>query len=265
MAKVYLCPKCGAGLAPGFAYCRLCGRKVDADVAAALAASVGSGAVASPGRPAAGPAVSGGADNPFLTIWLHPRDTIRAIVATDPKRFVQSIVMLGGIFEALDRMASRNAGDLLSFPVILLIALIVGPLSGVLGLYLSAALLRFSGRWIGGTATPEAIRAAAAWGSVPLLAGNLLWLPALAIGGHDIFTAEMANTSGVAALALLGIWLVQIVAAVWSIFTGLHCLGEVQGFSAWKALGNAVLAGLVILVPVLVLAAIVLIPVFLVS
>ena len=88
-------------------------------------------------------------------------------------------------------------------------------------------------------------------------------VPALAIGGHDIFTAEMANTSGVAALALLGIWLVQIVAAVWSIFTGLHCLGEVQGFSAWKALGNAVLAGLVILVPVLLLAAIVLIPVFL--
>lgn len=261
MARAFLCPKCGAGLAPGFAHCRLCGRKVDEDVAAALAASVGA-------RPAAGsarPAATGGTDHPFLTIWLSPRDTIRTIVATDPRRFVQSIVMLGGIFEALDRMVSRNAGDLLSFPVILLIALMVGPLSGVLGLYISAALLRWTGKWMGGSATSEAIRAAAAWGSVPLLAGNLLWLPALAIGGHDIFTAEMANTSGPAALGLLAIWLVQMVAAVWSIFTGLHCLGEVQGFSAWKALGNVLLAGLVILVPIVLLAAIVLIPAFLVG
>ncbi len=261
MGKVHFCPKCGASLMPGFARCRLCGRLVDADVAVALTGAAGSGAVAGSLRPAA----AGATGSPFLSIWLHPRDTIRRIVATDPRRYVLTIVMLAGIFGALDRLSARNAGDLLSFQTILLLAVIIGPLGGIIGLYVSAALLRWTGRWIGGTATPEALRAAIAWGGLPLLAGNLLWLPALAIGGQDIFTAEMANTSGSAALVLLAIWLVQMVGAVWALFTGLHCLGEVQGFSAWKALGNAVLAGLVILVPLLLLVVIVLIPAFLMS
>ena len=65
-------------------------------------------------------------------------------------------------------------------------------------------------------------------------------------------------------VVLLAIWVVQMVGAIWAIFTGLHCLGEVQGFSAWKALWNAVLPGLVILGPLLLLvAAAVLIPMFL--
>jgi hypothetical protein len=50
-------------------------------------------------------------------------------------------------------------------------------------------------------------------------------------------------------------------AAIWSFFTVLHCLAEAQGFSAWRAFGNTLLAGAVILLPLLLLIAVaVLIP-----
>ena len=46
----------------------------------------------------------------------------------------------------------------------------------------------------------------------------------------------------------------RIVCGIWAFVAGLKCLGEVQGFSAWKALGNGLLAGLVIAAPFIVLA-----------
>ena len=68
------------------------------------------------------------------------------------------IAAVGGISQALNRLAERNAADKISFPVILLMACALGPLGGILGLYVGAALVRVTGRWIGGT--PAARRSA---------------------------------------------------------------------------------------------------------
>jgi hypothetical protein len=44
--------------------------------------------------------------------------------------------------------------------------------------------------------------------------------------------------------------IVNVVVGVWGGIVFLKCLGKVQQFSAWRALGNSVLATLVVLVPV---------------
>ena len=41
---------------------------------------------------------------------------------------------------------------------------------------------------------------------------------------------------------------------MWAFVVFLKCLGQVQGFSAWKALGNTLLVVPVILLPILLLA-----------
>ena len=52
------------------------------------------------------------------------------------------------------------------------------------------------------------------------------------------------------ALALL---IVQVGTAIWAFITGLHCLGEAQGFSAWRAFGNILLAAAIVMVPIVLL------------
>jgi hypothetical protein len=237
MPQMRFCSKCGASLPEGADHCPLCRTPVPAAPLAASAAAA---------RPDG---------RPWLTIWLHPRVTIRAILAHDATYLVLPIVALTGVSQALNRLADRNAGDRLSFTVILLLAFVAGPLGGILGLYLGAALVRLAGRWLGGNASAEQIRASLAWGSVPALWGGLLWIPAIALTGSALFSADMAQTVGHRVVrTVAALLIVQAGMTIWSFFTGLHCLGETQGFSAWRALGNLVLAGAILIVPVFLIA-----------
>ena len=196
--------------------------------------------------------------NPWFSMWLHPRRTIRRIVETNPDRLVLLLAAVGGIVEALINASSDSKGENMSLQAILLTSLIGGPLMGVIGLWLGGALLRWTGGWIGGQADSRRIRATLAWANVPLVWSLLLWIPALLLFGAELFAAATpildASTmlSGLYMVFSFGIGIVSI----WAFVVFLHALGEVQGFSAWKALGNSILAGLVVLVPLLAIVGI---------
>ncbi len=96
--------------------------------------------------------------NPFLTIWTRPRTTIRGIVDTDSSFHVTSLAAVGGILNVLDRAAQRSAGDQLPFFAILGIAIVLGPMLGVVGLMVGGWILGWTGRWLGGHARPEEMR-----------------------------------------------------------------------------------------------------------
>jgi hypothetical protein len=191
--------------------------------------------------------------SPWVSMWLNPRRTIRQIVDTDPDRKVLLLAAIAGIGKVLDKASTKSTGDHLSLVAILLLAVIVGPLGGVISLYIGGALLRWTGSWIGGRAEARDIRAAIAWASVLAIWSMLLWVPELSLFGKEMFTTETPNIDASTALTIL-FWAfaaIEIILGVWMIMVFLKCLGEVQGFSAWKALGNCVLVGLVFLVPIL--------------
>jgi hypothetical protein len=238
MAQVRFCSKCGASLLGGEDRCRLCRSPLEAMTF-----------VPEPKKAAQFDA------SPFVAVWLRPRDTVRSIVNSDPTYLVIPLAAVGGIVQTLDRAMGKNAGDVISLPILLLMVLIAGPIGGVLGLQIGAALLHFTGKWLGGSATRAEIRAAVAWGGVPALWGGLLWIPIIALAGGAAFTSDMGvdDVNGAALLLSGAMLLVQAGTAIWSIFTGLHALAEVQGFSAWKSVGNGVLAGLVVIVPIVVI------------
>ena len=196
--------------------------------------------------------------NPWFSMWLHPRRTIRRIVETNPDRLVLLLAAVGGIVEALINASSDSKGENMSLQAILLTSLIGGPLMGVIGLWLGGALLRWTGGWIGGQADSRRIRATLAWANVPLVWSLLLWIPALLLFGAELFATATpiidASTmlSGLYMVFSFGIGTVSI----WAFEVFLHALGEVQGFSAGKALGNSILAGLVVLVPLLAIVGI---------
>jgi len=79
--------------------------------------------------------------------------------------------------------------------------------------------------------------------SAPTVMGAVGMLVALLVAGHDLFSTVqpwLARNPTLMMIAGVGL-VVQGVTAMWSFFTGLKCVAEVQEFSAWKALGNYVL------------------------
>jgi succinate dehydrogenase/fumarate reductase cytochrome b subunit len=142
-----------------------------------------------------------------------------------------------GVADMLHRVSGR-------VPTALFWAVVLGVVLGMLLLYMKGALLRWTGRWLGGKASGEQVRAALAWSGVPVIFSLLLWLPALALFGEELFATEMPRLYQSPRLigAFAGLALLHLVVDVWSFLIYLHCLGQVQQFSATKALLNTALS-----------------------
>ncbi len=191
--------------------------------------------------------------SPWFTMWTQPRQTIRHIVNTDPYYHVKLLAAIAGIGHALNRASNRSAGDDLPLIAILLLAVVVGSIGGIISLHISGALLKWTGGWIGGNAQKHEIRAAIAWSSVIAIWLMILWIPQLLLFGKEMFTTETPRMDSSTFLTILfwSLALIEMVFGIWAFIVYLKSLGEVQGFSAWKAFGNVLLAGFVIIVPIL--------------
>ena len=193
---------------------------------------------------------------PWKTIWLHPRDTVRRIVADDPSYGVVLLACLSGVSSVLDRASFRNLGDQVPLATILILACTLGPLIGLLSLWAASHLVRWTGNWLGGSASRTHIKTAMAWALVPVVFALLLLVPELILFREEVFTSGTPSIDSNLAPAL-ALFLLEIVLGVWSLVLACHTVAEVQGFrSAWRGLGNILLPGVVVLVLILVLFAI---------
>lgn len=170
--------------------------------------------------------------SPWVSIWTQPRATIQAIVDTDPTHKVLLLAALSGIAGAIspDSEIDYNL-------INILLASAFGAVFGIIGLYMGSVLLCWTGRWISGQGTRETIRCALAWSSIPNIFAIVLWLPAMLF-------LDGLNSGDVSLPQLL-----VIIFQLWSFVLSLKCLGQVQGFSAWRALWNLLLPSLVIFLP----------------
>jgi len=191
--------------------------------------------------------------SPWLSIWTSPRATVRRIVDTAPTKNVLLLAAISGVGRALDRASSQNAGDALPMAAILGIAVVFGPIGGIVSLHIGGALLRWTGGWLGGQGTAEQVRAAIAWSLVPTILGSLLWLPELALLGEEMFTeaTPVMDANPILADLLLGMIGIEVALAIWSVAILILALGEVHRFSGWRALASMVLAFLVVFIPIL--------------
>jgi hypothetical protein len=170
--------------------------------------------------------------------------------------------MLAGISAALTMASAQSLGNSFSLTTILVICLVLGPVLGIISLYIMGELLRGAGSWLDGRGTSREVRAAIAWASVPNIFTLPLWIPKLLIFGEELFMVpivERMDTSSPLGIASIGFTIVEIAVGIWSWFVWLKSLGEVHRFSAWKALGAYLLTGLIFLLPLLCILVLVLV------
>jgi hypothetical protein len=196
-------------------------------------------------------------ENPWLKIWVRPRETIRNYLSSEhPERGMIWLAVLSGYLNGLDNASSREMGDKVgSMSQIFLGYALGGVLGSLIFLYLGAWVLKVTGRWIGGEGTTPEIRTAIARGFfMPAIVVGLLWIPELLLFGSEMFTRDTPRIDASPTLTLFYyvILAIEFAALVWLTVVGLKSLGEAHRFSAWKALFN-------VLIPVLILLAVVLV------
>jgi signal peptidase I len=122
-----------------------------------------------------------------------------------------------------------------------------GAIFGIVGLYVYGLFFRWSGRWLGGDASPVQVRAVLAWGSAPAVIGLAVCLIALA-------WLRLSGGAGAHAPRALIVALEAVTVGVglWSIVLTLLMLGRAQGFGFGRTIANGVL-GCLLALPVLAL------------
>lgn len=182
--------------------------------------------------------------NPWLTMWVRPKATIRAIVDRNPCYGLWALSWFYGFVMLLQTAQNMSLGNSLSMVAIIILALVFAAPLGWLSFFVMGWILTWCGSWIGGKAKFPQVRAALAWSNVTSIVNVVLWaLMLIGFGSmmfHGSFPSEIVITPEEKILAVV-VFTVQSVVAIWSIVLLLKSLGEVQGFSIWKALLNVIL------------------------
>lgn len=187
--------------------------------------------------------------NPWLSIWVHPRKTIRALVQYNTNYRMIALCAIYGFQYILQIIQYLSLGQGTSLIFITLFALIFSIPVGYIVFNVLSAFYLWVGKLIKGKGSFKQIRAATYWSSVPMVATCVIWIILMVLHGNSLFVAGYeTKLVGTAAALSMGFGVVQLVLGIWGLIIMLHALGEVQGFSAWMALLNLVLAGLAIFI-----------------
>jgi len=185
--------------------------------------------------------------NPWATIWTKPRATIRRVVETNVHYQVTFLAILSGALIWLERRWS-SPSTAAAFPMLVVMAVIVGAILGIIELYINGALLKWAGGALGGVGSYAEVRAALAWSRVPVIVAVSIGILAILLGTDG----PMLGGPGEFSESGTSVLLVHAVLVLWGFVVMLKCVGEVHRFSAWRALGSLLL--IVVVIAVLVLA-----------
>lgn len=189
----------------------------------------------------------------WITIWTEPRRTILRLVRRDPRYMVVPLAIVGGIAGGLGGPARPALStEPPSIAAVLVGAFLLGPVFGVLALYVIAWLVAVTGRWLGGEAATRELRTALGWSNAPMVLMLPLRLFAIALFGTALYgdATDLARAGGATAPLFVLYGLASAVLAIWALVILLNGVGAVQRFSLWRALANVLLAGAVVAIVV---------------
>lgn len=179
--------------------------------------------------------------NPWLQASLHPRNTIRFIVENNPKQGFVWIAWIYALQYLLFTIGYSFSG---ASWTPLIVSLVLAPVLGLLWFYFYGWLLSFTGKWLGGQASMEHLRAAFAWSKIPSLINYPIWLFLVISSGSMFFLPGPLFTFLNLIVMAVSIWMLVLLVAM---------VAEVQKFSLGRAIINCFFAVLLFTVIVLVL------------
>ncbi|GKV57960.1 YIP1 family protein [Sporosarcina sp. NCCP-2222] len=194
--------------------------------------------------------------NPWLSIWVRPKVTARYAIEKIPMNYLVVLVLIGGIFEVLDKAVAKNIGDKISTPFIFLIALVAGPIFGYLGWWIGSGIAYIIGKWLGGKGTYRELRAVYGIINIFYIIGGIVWIPDLIIIGSSIFSSYIEGGIGATIWLFISAFL-NMVFVVWGFVGTLFCVAEAHRYPVWKALITILIPTVILLLFVAIFAFIV--------
>jgi Yip1 domain len=185
---------------------------------------------------------------PLRDVWLRPRRVFREL-ATRPIGVTDLLLAATqGVATSLAVYRSQLAGTHPSAAEIVTSALVFGPLSGLVSIYLFAAVYARLGKRAGGSSARNQVFHVLAYGGVPVAASLILWgFTALLVGDAAIVDTPGAEVDGFVAFVLRVQFAGYLLLLLWSVVLQVMGFSEILGLTTRKAFGIYVLGQLLAL------------------
>ena len=124
---------------------------------------------------------------PWLSMWFHPKKTIRKIIQSNPKygvAWLSAIYVLQSLFFFFNFWSFGLVAKAAS---LLIPSLLLSPVLGFVWMFFYGWIVRFVGRLLGGAASSSHVRAALAWSRLPAVITLIMWLFLLLIDPTSAF------------------------------------------------------------------------------
>lgn len=185
--------------------------------------------------------------NPWITGWTQPKETIRNILATNPKHGFWPLVIASSLSIAFSTSYSHSIG-MKNAPWMFFGVLFVATLcSSILNVYFMGWVLKITGKILGGQGSSASFRAAILWSSLPNLLFIFVWLMLLILRPESTFILN-ANHNTTLLINLIGLTIF-----CWQFYLLTGMTREVQGFSTIRSVMNLITAYFVLFVSIIII------------
>ncbi|TQR16543.1 Yip1 family protein [Psychrobacillus soli] len=185
--------------------------------------------------------------NPFYSIWLSTRETIRYVLDYKDLRYSLTIAAIAGIPSAI------NAADKLwerfdiSLWLMLIGIIVLGPLLSLVGVYIGAAIYTWIGKLFGGIGKYKEMLQAIGIVMVTQIWMAPFWILSAIFVYNDFLVIDVVSGINPGAI----IWfiissLITITFSIWVIIIQSKAIGEVHQFSSWKGFATLIIPSIVI-------------------
>lgn len=159
----------------------------------------------------------------WISVLLRPRDAIERIAANVSSSQMIILAGLSGFAGMVSYLIEiRIVAELRDWRV-LLMAVLFGAIIGIIQFYIVAAVIAWFGRKLGSDASVPHVRAALAWGAMPII-----------LGGALIVMIVFSSSSARWPTPVLQVMLA--VCGLWSIIVTLLMLLRIQKLGAWRTI-----------------------------
>jgi hypothetical protein len=192
---------------------------------------------------------------PLKDVWLRPRRVFRELATRPLGAPDYLLAATQGIATSIMVYRTQLSGSNVGTAEILFSAFIIGPVAGVVSMYLLAAIYARLGARAGGKPTRQQLCHVLAYGGIPVAASLLLWLfTALLVGDPAVIERPGVEIDGFVAFVLRVQFASYMLLLLWSFVLQVMGFSEVLGLTTRRAFGVWVLGQLLALLLTLFLS-----------
>ncbi|SES26443.1 YIP1 family protein [Psychrobacillus sp. OK032] len=184
--------------------------------------------------------------NPFFSIWLSTRETIRYVLDYKDLRYSLTIAAVASIPNTIGVIGEWEKSYDIPFWLMLIGIFVLGPIFGLIGLVIGAAIYTLVGKWFGGTGKFKEMLQAGGVNMIPIIWMTPYYIVAAIIARNGFADITIWPVpAGVIGWLLLSFFIMSAF-SIWMVIIQSKAIGEVHQFSSWRGFSTLIIPAITI-------------------